>query len=172
MNTRLLFGLLWLTPLLCFGAPSTSTAYFYNVEALTNLTARSAVRGLTGVFTNSATAGINTATKAFQAYQGTLTHAGTVTLDFDATTTDNSLVLTGSVTFAFSNVATNRTYQLFVVNPQATNITLTFPSGVNTSTNWFGGKPGSMTAGTVAQWSLKARGSTDGDVKSAWSDAF
>lgn len=54
MNTRLLFCLLWLTPLLCQGASFTS--YFYNVEAITNVTARSAVNGLTARFTNSLSA--------------------------------------------------------------------------------------------------------------------
>lgn len=53
MNARLLICLLWLTPFLCSGASYTS--YFYNVEAITNVVARSAVRGLTGVFTNSIT---------------------------------------------------------------------------------------------------------------------
>lgn len=62
MNTRLLFGLLWLTPTLCFGALSTDTSYFLNVEALTNVTARSAVRGLTGVFTNGVTSASLTST--------------------------------------------------------------------------------------------------------------
>lgn len=62
MNTRLLFGLLWLTPTLCFGALSTTTSYFLNVEALTNVVARSAVRGLTGVLTNGITAGASTFT--------------------------------------------------------------------------------------------------------------
>lgn len=164
MNTRLLFGLLWLTPLLCFGAPSTSTAYFYNVEALTNLTARSAVRGLTGVFTNSATAGINTATKAFQAYQGTLTHAGTVTLDFDGTTTVNSMTLTGSVTLATSNLATNRTYRLLLKNTQATNCTPTFP-------NWYflGGAPTNITSASISMLSLEAWGANDTNVVASFS---
>ena len=58
MKTRFLCGLVALTfaPMLAFGA-SLSTSYFLNVEAITNVTARSAVRGLTGVFTNSVSGG-------------------------------------------------------------------------------------------------------------------
>lgn len=70
-------------------------------------------------------------TKAFQAYQGTLTHAGTVTLDFDGTTTVNSLTVTGALTLAFSNLATNRTYRLLMKNAQATNCALSLPAGVH-----------------------------------------
>jgi hypothetical protein len=67
----------------------------------------------------------------FQAYQASLTHAGTVTLDFDATTTTASITLTGNVTFAFSNLATNRNYRLLVKNTQSTNCTITWPSGIH-----------------------------------------
>jgi hypothetical protein len=62
MKTRFLCGLVALTfaPMLAFSA-STTTSYFLNVEAITNVMARSAVRGLTGVFTNSlSAAGLNT----------------------------------------------------------------------------------------------------------------
>lgn len=71
------------------------------------------------------------AVKAIRQYQGTLTHAGTVTLDFDGSYTDNTISLTGNVTFAFSNVATNRSFQLMVKNNQATNCTITWPSGIH-----------------------------------------
>lgn len=67
--------------------------------------------------------------KAFQAFQGTLTHAGSVTLDFDATATVNSMTLTGNCTFAFSNLATNRTVRVLLKNAQSTNCTLTLPGG-------------------------------------------
>lgn len=107
-------------------------------------------------------------TKAFRSYQGSLTHAGTVTLDFDATTTVNSISLTGAVTFALSNLATNRTYRLRIANPQATNCTVTLPS--NTSTNFLGGAPTTITAGKVAMWSLESWGAANADVISAWAE--
>lgn len=164
MNTRLLFGLLWLTPTLCFGALSTTTSYFLNVEALTNVTARSAVRGLTGVLTNSLDAGVVTATKAFQSHQGTLTHAGTVTLDFDATTTVNALSLTGNVTFATSNLATNRTYRVKITGV-ATNATPTFPAW-----KFLGGAPTVITATKTGMLSLESWGSADADVVATYAE--
>lgn len=150
MSTRLLFCLLWLTPLLCQGASFTS--YFYNVEALTNVTARGSV----------------VAQKAFQSYQGVLTHAGTVTVDFDAASTVKFLSLTGNVTFALSNLGTNRTARLRIANPQATNCTITLPA--NTSTNFLGGAPTTLTAGKVAMWSMEAWGANNADVVSAWAE--
>lgn len=48
----------------CLGALSTDTSYFLNVEAITNVSARSSVRGLTGVFTNGVNAGGSTFTSA------------------------------------------------------------------------------------------------------------
>lgn len=56
-----------------------------------------------------------------------LTHAGTVTLDM-STNTVQKLVLTGAVTFAFSNTETNRTYDLIIANSQATNCNITWPT--------------------------------------------
>ena len=78
----------------------------------------------------TASAGTVVATKAFQSYQGTLTHAGTVTLDFDAATTINFIQLTGAVTFAFSNINTNRTYGL-LIQGCSTNSAITWPVGVH-----------------------------------------
>lgn len=57
-----------------------------------------------------------------------LTHAGTVTLDW-STNTCQKLVLTGNVTFAFSNLETNRTFDLIIANSQATNCNITWPAG-------------------------------------------
>jgi uncharacterized membrane protein len=93
-----------------------------------------------------------------------------MTLAFSDTPTFNFISLTGNVTYAFSGVQTNRQYLLRILNPQATNITLTFPSGINTSTNWVGGAPSStMAAGTEAFWSMTVRGgNADGNVKNAW----
>lgn len=105
--------------------------------------------------------------KSFRQWQGVLTpvDAG-VTLDFDATTTLNSITLTGNVTFAFSNLATNRTYRLRVINPTSTNCTITFPAG--SVTNFFGGMPSIITAGKRATWSMESWGTTDADVDNSW----
>lgn len=110
---RLFPILLCLVPFACLGAPSISyTTYFNNTYTYTN-----------------ATAGTVTAIKAFQSHQGVLPHAGTVTLDFNAPVTVNSITLTGNLTCAFSNLATNRTYRLKIEQPKATNCTLTLPAG-------------------------------------------
>lgn len=147
INTRLLLVFLWMIKLACFAAPS-STSYFLNVEALTNVTARSSV----------------VAQKAFQSYQGTLTHAGTVTLDFNATTTVNAITLTGNVTFATSNLATNRTYRVKITGV-ATNATPTFPSW-----KFLGGAPTVITATKVGLLSLEAWGTADTDVLATYAE--
>lgn len=118
-------------------------------------------------FTGDVTMPTLKATKAIQQYQGGLTHAGTVTIDFDAATTVNQITLTGAVTFAFSNVATNRTYRLLVHNYQATNCAVTLPAG---GTNFFGGIPGSVTAGKHAMWSMECWGTDATNVMSSWSE--
>lgn len=74
-------------------------------------------------------AGLTTSTKGFQAYQGTLTHAGSVALDFDAAQTVNSITVTGNLTLTFSNLDTNRNYRLLIKQAQATNCTLSLPAG-------------------------------------------
>jgi hypothetical protein len=61
--------------------------------------------------------------------RGVLTHAGTVTLDYSAATVQK-LVLTGAVTIAFSNLETNRTFDLLIANPQATNCNITLPTNL------------------------------------------
>jgi hypothetical protein len=101
-------------------------------------------------------------TKAFRQYQGTLTHAGTVTLDFDGATTLNSLMLTGNVTFAFSNLATNRTYSLRIVNTQATNCLITWPAG--SLTNFVNGIITNSPAHSRIRYTGQAWGATDADV--------
>lgn len=64
----------------------------------------------------------------FQLYEAALTPADAgVTLDFSATNA-LSITLTGNVTFAFSNLATNRTFTLNVVGC-STNSTITWPAG-------------------------------------------
>lgn len=161
----LLFGLVATS--VGYSAP-TYTSYFNNTHTYTNATVAGSVSSGSGVVTNALTAGTVTSTKAFRSYQGSLTHAGTVTLDFDATTTVNQISLTGAVTFALSNLATNRTYRLRINNPQATNCTVTLPS--NTSTNFLGGAPTTITAGKVVMWSMEAWGSANADVISAWAE--
>jgi hypothetical protein len=111
-----------------------------------------------------ATATSLTATKAFQAYQGSLTHAGTVTLDFDTTTTVNAITLTGAVTFATSNLATNRTYRLKITGT-STNAVPTFPAW-----KFLGGAPSVITASKVSMLSLEAWGSADANVVAAWAE--
>lgn len=75
-----------------------------------------------------------------------LTHAGTVTLDF-STNTYQKLVLTGAVTLAFSNLETNRTYQLTIANAQATNCSYVLPA-----VTYMGYYPTNIVAGKVARW--------------------
>lgn len=111
------------------------------------------------------TAGIVSSTKAFQAYQGSLTHAGTVTLDFDAVNTVASMTLTGNVTFATSNLATNRTYRLKITGT-STNATPTFPAW-----NFLGGAPSTITASKVGMLSLEAWGTADTDVVAAYAES-
>jgi len=110
--------------------------------------------------------GVITAKKSFRVYQGSLTHAGTVTLDFDATTTVNALTITGNVTFATSNLATNRTYRLKITGT-STNATPTFPA----TWNFLGGAPTVITASKVGMLSLEAWGTTDESVVAAFSEA-
>lgn len=112
--------------------------------------------------------GVLVTTKGFQSSQGVLAHAGTVTVDFDAATTVNFINLTGNVTFALLNLATNRTARLRIANPQATNCTITLPA--NTSTNFLGGAPTKITAGKVAMWSMEAWGANNADVISSWAE--
>lgn len=120
--------------------------------------------GTSVALTGVASATTISATKAFQAYQGSLTHAGTVTLDFDATTTVNSITLTGAVTFATSNLATNRTYRLKITGT-STNATPTFPAW-----KFLGGAPTTITASKVSMLSLEAWGASDANVVAAWSE--
>lgn len=72
------------------------------------------------------------ASTAIMNAQGALTHAGTVTLNFDPSQVcTRSISVTGSLTLAFSNLATNRNYRLLIQNAQSSNITLSLPAGVH-----------------------------------------
>src|SRR5206468_2310535 len=80
------------------------TTVTYDTFISTNLT----------VIQNSIFKGKVTLQQAVESYQGSLTHAGTVTLDFGGNNRDNSMTITGALTLAFSNLATNRNYQLLL----------------------------------------------------------
>lgn len=106
------------------------------------------------------------ATQSFRTYQGALTHAGTVTLDFDGATTVNSITITGNVTFATSNLATNRTCRLRITGT-TTNAVPTFPA----TWSFLGGAPALITSNTVSMLSLESWGTTDASVVAAYLEA-
>lgn len=142
------------------GAPSGGTAAAWKFGTNHAAYVEAEVSG-TPVSLVSLNNGSVTATKAFQSYQGTLTHAGTVMLDFDASTTVNSLSATGALTLATSNLATNRTYRLRITGT-TTNSALSAPSW-----KWQGYVPTQITANKVSELELIAWGSTDTSVD-AW----
>lgn len=98
--------------------------------------------------------------------QLSLTHAGTVTLTFANPYAEAELSLTGSVTFATSNLASTNKYVLYGRNSQATNCTPTFPSW-----RWMGGAPSTITALKEFTLSLSSRGTVDTNVWAAYSEA-
>lgn len=102
-----------------------------------------------------------TSTKSFRSYQGTLTHAGSVALDFDAATTVNSLTLTGNVTFTTSNLATNRTYSLRIIGC-STNALATYPAW-----HWYPVPQTNILAGKWHRLTLTAWGPADTNVEAA-----
>jgi len=97
--------------------------------------------------------------------QGALTIAGTNTLDFTATTTVNSLTITGNVTFATANLAANRAYRLKITGT-STNAVPTFPAwkfvGAAAPTN--------ITAAKVSILTLEAWGTTDATVVATFAE--
>lgn len=107
---------------------------------------------------NGPTANVITATAGYRQWQGLLTpvDAG-VTLDFDAANLKNSITLTGNVTFAFSNVATNRAYQV-LIKGCSTNSAITWPAGVH------GQLPALSEANKWQMVWLEAWGATDSTV--------
>ncbi|MHC1762926.1 MAG: hypothetical protein AB9869_01285 [Verrucomicrobiia bacterium] len=101
---------------------------------------------------------VNTLTTSAQrTSQGTLTHAGTVTLDF-ATNTVNSLSLAGDVTFATTNLGAGRLYRL-LLTATATNDAFTFPAW-----RFVGPKPTNILADKLGLLSLEAWGADDTNV--------
>ncbi len=75
---------------------------------------------------------ILTAQKGFEQYWGTaLTHAGTVTVDWNDAQRAHPLSPTGNLTLAWSNINTNRGIRLLLLQALSSNITLTLPSGTH-----------------------------------------
>lgn len=119
----------------------------------TTVTSQQAAGGMTGFATPTATMGVAavagsattamrsdgapalpvkiTAVQGFENYWGTYTHAGTVTIDFNAASRSSTLTVTGNLTLAWSNLATNRAIRLLLLNAQSSNVTLTLPSGTH-----------------------------------------
>lgn len=133
-----------------------NTSYFpiITIDAkgrVTTVSTQQVAGGITGLANPTATIGISavngsattamrsdaapplptklTAQEAFESYQGSLTHAGSVGLDFSAATRVCSMTVTGNLTFTFSNLATNRTWRVLLLNAQASNCTLSLPAG-------------------------------------------
>lgn len=145
------------------GTPVDGALMIYNGTTGTNAKPAGII---TGSLTNLTVPGTVTgdviqATKGFRSYQGSLTHAGTVTLDFDGSSTVNALSVTGNVTLATSNLATNRTYRLKLTGC-STNSSITAPSW-----KWQGYAPTTSTASKQSMVFLEAWGSNDTNVL-AW----
>lgn len=101
--------------------------------------------------------------------QTALTHAGTITLSFAAVRTDWDLTLTGSVTFATSNLGQGYSGTVYGRNPQATNCPPTFPSP---PWRWQGaGAPLTIPAGKTFSIVLESRGTTDTNVWAAYTES-
>lgn len=98
-----------------------------------------------------------------QVYQDTITHAGSVVIDFSSTNA-HYLALTGNVTFVTLNLATNRTAR-FKILGTTTNSTPAFPSW-----HFVGGSPTVITANKFSMLSLEAWGSNDTNVFAAFSE--
>jgi len=99
--------------------------------------------------------------------QVALTHAGTVTLDFTPFRSEASLTLTGSVTFATSNLVSTNGYTIYGRNTQATNCALTIPAW-RTMTAAF---PATITALKEFTISLSSRGTVDTNVWAVYVEA-
>jgi hypothetical protein len=128
-------AILLLTVQVCFATTNTISSLTQNTSPSTNTWIEVADLSATpksGKVLLSSVPGIVpmiVAAGQFQTFQDTITHAGTVTLDF-STTNAHSLTLTGNVTFAFSNLATNRTVRLLIIGC-STNSSVTWPAGVH-----------------------------------------
>lgn len=98
--------------------------------------------------------------------QLTLTHAGTLTLDFTPRQTEAMLnSITGAITFATSNLGASNSFVIFGRNTQATNCAPTFPSW-----QWMGGAPSTITAQKAFVISLQSRGTVDTNVWAAYAE--
>lgn len=120
-------------------------------------------------------AGTYYASKAIQQGQGTLTHAGTTTLDFNGATTDNYMVMTGAVTLLPANLATNRNYSLTLFWPGITNAPLYWPTNADgtSAMNWQGYAPTNIWP-TNKTFTLlfKARGANNTNVTAVFGGQY
>jgi len=150
------------TPLTINSAGSSSV----NQLVINNGGVQNAAIGPNGVFSTR---------KAFQQYQGTLTHAGTTTLDFDGATTDNYMVMTGAVTLLPANLATNRNYSLTLFWPGITNAPLYWPTNADgtSAMNWQGYAPTNLwPTNKTFTILLKARGANDTNVTAVFGGQY
>lgn len=92
-----------------------------------------------------------------------LTYAATVNLDFDGTM-EQSLSLTGNVTFTTSNRAAVKTVSVRILADGSIR-TFTFPSW-----RWLQAVPASIAANKVAVLTIKTYGAADTDVVAAYKE--
>ena len=147
---RFLFLVALLCAPSCFGQIG-YTSYFNNIHVYTNA-------NVLGVTTLKSLTGTTATFTSIRGQRGVLTHAGTMTLDF-STNTIQKLVLTGAVTFAFSNLATNTTYDLRIANGQATNCAYILPA-----VTFEGYYPTNISAGKTARWFFEVDNQTNSIV--------
>lgn len=104
--------------------------------------------------------------------RGTLTHAaGNVIVDFSQTNRYWSCTITGNVSVVPTNAAVGKWANILFFNTQATNCTPTFPFvPAGSTTNWFGGAPSTLTAGTVGSLSLYCIDATTNSTKAAYAE--
>ena len=150
---KLLIGLLvaGCAVVMLFAQSVAYTSYFHNIHVYTNAT-------VVGSTTLNSLSGTTATFTSLRGQRGVLTHAGTMTLNF-ATNTINKMVLTGAVEFAFSNLETNRTYDLLLANAQATNCTYVLPAVV-----YMGYYPTNISAGKYARWWFEVDAQTNSIV--------
>lgn len=110
-------------------------------------------------------------TGGMSVYRGTLTHAGgNVIVDFSPTNRYWSCTITGAVTFVLTNASAGKWANILLYNTQATNCTPTFNFPVGSKTNWFGGAPSTLTAGTVGSLSYYPTSTDTNAVLAAYTE--
>lgn len=99
--------------------------------------------------------------QSVQQFQGTLIEtAGTVTIDFDSTPTDNYCTITGNVAIATANRGTNK-WAMLTITGCSTNSAITWPSGARSPT----GFPSISTAAKIMSIVVKASGTADANTQ-------